>query len=234
MVDKIKAVLDKVLSVELSRNNESIFYKANIKLIMNSEIDFSLSEEYDKTSLHFQKDDDITVKLKTEECCYVFQEKCTYIKNGHLITLSVRSPHRLLREQNRKFVRASLERPITIFTVEKNEKKTIAELTANNFSIQINTFKTIDISGGGLAFYSNSYIKPGAYIIINLDFISLDNDKCRQKAKVMRCSKVKNSKDLYSIGTEFIDIAFPVREKINRFVFSQIRKNAKKKAEQKT
>ncbi|WP_196593589.1 flagellar brake protein [Pectinatus sottacetonis] len=229
MADKIKDILKKVLSVEIADNTNQFYYKAKIKLIMNSEIDFEILRIYDKNKLPFKENDFVTVKLKTEECCYSFEGKCTYIKKGYFFTLSVTYPRNLQREQNREFVRTSIDKELTLFLVCRDENRRKVEMPPNSFSIKLNNVKSVDISGGGMAFYNNIYIKPGTDVVIDLQFVAPELGDLRQKATILRCNKVENNKELYMTAAEFMDIPFAVQERINKFVFTQIRKKAQEK-----
>ncbi|MDQ0203278.1 flagellar brake protein [Pectinatus haikarae] len=238
MGNKISDILENTLGVEVAyADDREISYLADIKLVMKSEIDFMItktctSEECDVQKIPFKKDDDVLVILKTKECCYSYQGKCTYIKVGRFFTLSVNYPVSVFREQKREFVRISINKDILLFVVAQNKQQMgTGRLLKNDFSINTRRVKSFDISGGGIAFYDTEAIAPKTNVLIDLAFIAPDLDGCRQTAQVLRCNKVKENDGLYLIGAQFVDPSFIVQQKINRFVFAQIREQAKKKKE---
>ena len=89
MEKKISDILEATTGVEVAcANDRRISYLARIKLVMNSEIDFTLVKTVSGKACNvkevpFKKDDDILVIFKTADCCYSYQEKSTYKKMRH-------------------------------------------------------------------------------------------------------------------------------------------------------
>lgn len=235
MEKKISDILEATTGVEVAcANDKRISYLAKIKLVMNSEIDFTLvktgsGKTCNVKEVPFKKDDDILVILKTADCCYSYQEKCTYIKMGHSFTLSVKHPTVLRREQKREFVRTPISKDILIFIVAQNKRQECEQLLQNGFSINTRQVKSFDVSGGGIAFYDNAAIGTKTNLLVNLSFIAPELNDFHQPAEVLRCTKVKENEELYLIGARFVELSFMTQQKINRFVFAQIRERTRKK-----
>lgn len=224
----IKEILEKALKVELRAvSGTRKYFEAKIEVIMNNEIDFVLAQ--DKINeLPFKKNDSVFVRINTKKEVYTFIEKCSYINEGKRITVGLKFPTKINKEQQREFVRANMERDIIVLLVDKDENREIESLI-KNFSIDLHKVKTIDISGGGLAFYSDIFMVPGLSIMIDMEFALPKLRHYRQKAEVIRCKEVNEKYGKYMIAVTFTDMSFAVQERINHFVFRQMRENRNQK-----
>ncbi|WP_196593597.1 flagellar brake protein [Pectinatus sottacetonis] len=221
MADNIKNILQKVLSVELRpEHRQEKVYKAKIELIMNSEVDFVLA--MDNNENFFKKGEYVIGSLKMENCCYNFKERCIGIHKGQFFTLSIDYPKNMHRKQNREFVRVDIDRDILIFVIDKEEKRNINSL-AKSMDVKVTNVKSIDISGGGLAFYNKNSLEINTEIVIDMEFISPKLKDRRQRAEVLRCTKINAKKGKYLVAVKFIGTSFAVQENINHYVFDKIR-----------
>ncbi|MBF0557299.1 MAG: PilZ domain-containing protein [Nitrospirae bacterium] len=79
---------------------------------------------------------------------------------------------------------------------------------------------TMDMSAGGLQFFSNVYCRENSYVDITLYFKKTDPpfDSLTVRAKVMRTVQVENSQH-YNIGVQYVDINQKARTHIERYIF---------------
>ncbi len=226
-----KNVVKKAVSVLLSYpDKREEGFSAQVKLIMNSEIDFSISKErYD--FIPFRTGDQINVVLKNVDCCYSYTGKCNYLKNkAREVVLSISFPGRFAREQNRMYIRAKLMADMTVFSLNHNVDTTQTQGHPQHFSVESEQVKTVDISAGGVSFLAARPFEKDQNVIVFLEGIDRRLGNLRQLSSVVRCQKTK---DGYITAVQFIDLPFAAQEELNHFVFDVIREEAKKRAAEK-
>lgn len=236
MENIITRVLNQTIGVEIApADSRERIYIGSIKLVMNSEIDFLLtqtgdSKKYDANKIPFKEGKLVYVLLKTRDGCYSYEQECTYVKKTiRYATLSVKYPVSLTREQKRAFVRTPINAKIVIFSIANNKEQEKNSIVLNGVCINTRKVRGIDIGGGGIAFFDSVYSESGSSVLIDFSFVSPDLSDYKQSAQILRCVKISQKEEKYFIGARFIDPPFLVQQKLNKFVFAKIRERAKMK-----
>lgn len=126
-------------------------------------------------------------------------------------------PDTVERYQNREFVRVHVSMPIKIRMMD--EEGSWGSLTKTT---------TVDISGGGLAFYWPKRVKEGTSVSIeinNLPEIGTLSLMC----VVAQCRAIeKDDAANYLIGVRMLNLTRPIRNKLIKFIFDIQRQNLAK------
>lgn len=243
MRNKISDILHQTVGVEISSvNNKNISYSAQVNLIMRTEIDFSLiknnkSEEFVPADVPIVEDDMLVVVLKTPECRYKYVEKCTFVKKTpRTCIISIRCPVSLSREQKRGYVRVPISETILISDMSDEKKQAVQNTVPEDKDknqkdplLNPRQVKSSNLSGGGIAFYSRDLIEAQTIVLVDLGFIAPNLKGTQQQARVLRCLPVKDRKNIYIVSAQFIKPSFVAQQRINNYVFAQIREETRRK-----
>ncbi|NPV92031.1 MAG: hypothetical protein HPY50_14790 [Firmicutes bacterium] len=128
----------------------------------------------------------------------------------------VRLPTEAVKRQRRSWVRVPASLRISYTTVK--DKVIDDELFLET--------STIDVSGGGLLFYSDRGYRPGESMRI---ILHLPKRPLEVKARVIRSTIIPDQQPrLYQTGVEFIDIRERQRDRVMKYIFEQQRMLIKK------
>ncbi len=86
--------------------------------------------------------------------------------------------------------------------------------------------REVNISGGGLCFFSNDMLNVGEKLLIKT-FLPTYSHIIRVKCEVVRAIQVENG---YEIAVKFFDLDEITRDKIIRYIFARQRKTLNKKS----
>lgn len=83
---------------------------------------------------------------------------------------------------------------------------------------------TMDISAGGVQFFSNVYLRENAIVEIVLNFKKTEPpfDPVTVKAKILRTVQVENS-NYYNVAAQYVDVDQKDRTQIERYIFMRQR-----------
>lgn len=175
--------------VELSREDEPKLYSATLQEINDYNL-LTTPPLRNGTYLTFKKGDKINCKYTDKDGTYKFETTFLLIKKDLYV---FQKPESMLRVQMREYVRFHLSLPV-IFN--DGDRGTIANL-----------------SSGGMLLISNTPLKPGDEILLNLEFTGI---KKPVSGQVIR----KINKDRF--GIEFLDISSFDRDLIMGYIFRKM------------
>lgn len=114
------------------------------------------------------------------------------------------------------------------FDSEDSKKKCLNELEQNKVTWYIGN--VIDISGGGISFYSEYKYEINSIAVIRIPVISDENGKNKEFSLRIIYSqrKLEASHTLYDIRGEYINMDNKSRELLVRYIFEEQRKRMKK------
>ena len=87
----------------------------------------------------------------------------------------------------------------------------------------------VDISGGGLRFFSSQHYEPGSMIYISYH-LGADGVKKEYElvGKVLSAEELEKRPGTFEHRVQYVDINEGVREEIIKYIFEEERKNRKK------
>ncbi len=141
---------------------------------------------------------------------YSFRAVYEQIKNIPLPTWVVQIPPTMIKCQERRFVRVTINLPIRVNI--SNPDGSIGKVYRTH---------TIDISGNGLAFLVSENIPVRTKLIIETDLIP-SVGIISTFAVVRRCIVQKNKLN-YLVGVEFVDFSRQTQNKLIRYLFTKQR-----------
>ncbi|MGH7233472.1 MAG: flagellar brake protein [Nitrospiraceae bacterium] len=108
-----------------------------------------------------------------------------------------------MSRDRRNFYRIRTVLPVTIRREQDEDEAPLAPMS-------------IDISGGGIGFHTNSQYEPGD--ILALTIAVSENELIRAKARVVSRRRLEHENDGLHIGAAFIEISQGHREALIRYV----------------
>jgi len=199
---------------------EDGYYKSIIQDISEDTIYISIPASGSKY-LPLNYNDKITVFYFNGEKIFKFKTIVTGRKIDKILLIALKKPQKMNRIQRRNFVRISLI--LKTYAALIDSKRDLEEICCGNkCNTQFDFFEAdiVDISGGGLKISTKKEIDFEEEIIVNIPF---DNENIAIKGKIIRKQK---EKEKYTYGVKFLDIDVLTREKIIKFIFSKMRKQA--------
>ncbi len=165
-------------------------------------------------------------------------------KQNNMYFLAAKLISDLVKDQRRQYFRLEKSRPLNYHKLIEEEKKIIVALATNKFDDDIDRrnmmvrLKTIEpeqnegsmvnISGGGIKFYSNEELAKGDFIRITLLLDDADAAPYDLFAKIIASESLPDRALKNSHRAEFINMSKEVREKIVRYIFNEERKQRQK------
>lgn len=130
-------------------------------------------------------------------------------------------PKTVERFQNREYVRVRADMPINIQIVD-----------AERGVLPVETTRTINLSGGGVAFIYKRSVPVGSQVTLEINNLP-DIGILRVMGMVMRCSEIELPKEgrAYQIGTKMMDLPRPIRNRLIKYIFELQRKDLAKGVE---
>lgn len=160
--------------------------------------------------LLLREEEEIKVKKVEESAIYVFLGRViSRLKNDNVPLYKIEVSSEYERIQRRNYVRISIVLPLK-YRLEQEKRDFIST-------------KTVDISGGGLMFVSDTDLLPNEILDLKLRLFGKDLEA---KGKVIRTYKFLDSKanvQKVRVCAEFAQIREQDREKIISFIFKKIR-----------
>lgn len=202
--------INQPVEIEIKESGYEGSYRSRVEGINNDSL--VLGAPYkDGEVVHLPRGTEVTITFYDQTAVYFVDCLIMSYNMGYVPTLVLGSPINSKRVQRRNFVRLDTKVPLNYVLLDENMKP-----LSENFSAT-----TIDISGGGLMFATESEIKQGDF----LELIFYLNKETTVSAigKAMRVIddvRVKNKK---SVGVEFTLIEERERDKIIRYIFNQQR-----------
>ena len=161
--------------------------------------------------VHLPRGTEVTVSYFDQVAVYFVECLVMSYNLGHVPTVVLGSPINAKRIQRRNFVRLDTRIPMRYMELDDNMQPLSEELTAT----------TVDISGGGLMFTTNSPVEQGKTLEVRVCFD--DGTILTAVGKAVRVIDNVSGKDKKSVGVEFTLIEERERDKIIRFIFHQQR-----------
>ena len=163
-----------------------------------------------------RRDTPITINFMLSGANHVFEATILERIREPLPVFVVKMPSEAKKKQRRSWVRVPASMKISYTTVK--DKSIIDELYLEA--------QTIDISGGGLLFYSDRGYRPGERMKV---ILHLPKRPLEIRAKVVRSMLIPDQQPrLYQTGVEFTDIRERQRDRVMKYVFEQQRMLIKK------
>lgn len=153
-----------------------------------------------------------------DQCRFRFFSKYRGKEMREIPVWRISKPTEVERFQNREFVRVRVDLPINIQVVDPDEGLRPVETT-----------RTINMSGSGIAFVYKKRIPEGTQVTLEI-FNLPDMGTLRVMGKVMRCSEIELPKSgkVFQIGTKMMDLPRPIRNRLIKFIFEIQRKELSK------
>ncbi len=117
--------------------------------------------------------------------------------------LFVKTPNYVRRIQRRNFVRLKI-------TLEGKYKRSTAEFW--------HSFKTIDVSAGGMSFLTEEHLLDSEIILVDLEFEE-DLELKEQLTKIVRRIEKNRADNLLIYAAQFLDIESEIQDEIVRYIF---------------
>ncbi len=142
--------------------------------------------------------------------------------------LYLRHPGKLIRDQARSFSRMEVHFAFSYYHIPRNQFNSIEidtnlERCANR---PVFMGESIDISGGGLAFFTRHYIKKGDFLYLNFQQLSEEHSEPVLSEVVYQGTD--NERKCYIIRAKSFNINESAQDTIMRFIYQMQRKAARR------
>ncbi len=196
-------------NLEVATGSKQDYYKTIVQEVGRQSITIGLPM-LNAQGLLLREGEKLQIRKVEEDAIYLFTGRVTSrMKNDNVPLYGLQISQDYKRIQRRNYVRIS-----SILPLEYRIKQEDSEFISTN---------TVDISGGGMKFVSDTGLQPGDLLEVKLQ---LDNQDIRARGKVIRTEKFKDKKDNMQklfICLEFVQIKEMDREKIISYIFKKIR-----------
>ncbi len=106
----------------------------------------------------------------------------------------------------------------------EQEKKECEELL-NRIKKEWLTNEVVDISGGGIGFYTNVRYENGSSVAVEIPILhKIQSKPFEADVNIIRTEKVIDKSNMYKVSAEFIELDSDTREILVRYVFDEQRK----------
>ena len=186
-------------------------YESRIVKIGSQRMLVSAPKDRTGEALAIQPMSDFKGLIVEKTCRYVFSTTFEEQKDeGSLSYWSVKMPEKIIRYQNRGYVRVKANLELIIRLVD--EEGTIGDPMK---------VPMVDLSGGGLCFVMNRSVAPGVQVGMELRNIP-EIGTLEVMGRVVRCMAIDTSAKypIYHVGVVFGDLPRAVTNKIVRYLFT--------------
>lgn len=151
---------------------------------------------------------------------------------GNVRVVRVRLTGDLKKYERRQFFRFETTVDIRYLLLTAENMSEFKEAVKNNSLLQMQGFKdgtTLDISGGGMRFYSKETLPENGMVIVHMK-VEIDGRKKDYTflGKVLYCERHRDKREIYIHRTQFVDFKQDVREELVQYIFKCQRDRLKK------
>lgn len=151
---------------------------------------------------------------------------------GNVRVVRVRLTSDLKKYERRQFFRFETTVDIRYLLLTAANTAEFKEAVKKNNLLQMQGFKdgtTLDISGGGIRFYSKEMIPESSMVIVHME-VEIDGQKKNHifLGKVLYCERHRDKREIYIHRTQFVDYKQDVREELVQYIFKCQRDRLKK------
>lgn len=151
---------------------------------------------------------------------------------GNVRVVRVRLTGDLKKYERRQFFRFETTVDIRYLLLTAENMAEFKEAVKKNNLLQMQGFKdgtTLDISGGGMRFYSKETLPENGMVIVHME-VEIDERKKDYifLGKVLYCERHRDKREIYIHRTQFVDFKQDVREELVQYIFKCQRDRLKK------
>lgn len=165
----------------------------------------------------------------------IYTAEFTVVKpytEGNFRVVSVRLSSELKKYERRQFFRFETTVDIRYLLLTAENTPAFKEAVKANNLLQMQGFKggtTIDISGGGVRFYSKESLPEGGMLIVHME-VEVEGRKKDHVfvGKVLYSERHSVNRDIYIHRAQFVDFKQDVREELVQYIFKCQRDRLKK------
>lgn len=151
---------------------------------------------------------------------------------GNVRVVRVRLTGDLKKYERRQFFRFETTMDIRYLLLTAANMAEFKEAVKNNNLLQMQGFEggtTLDISGGGIRFYSKEMLPENSMVIVHMK-VEMDGQKKDHVflGKVLYSERHRDNRDIYIHRIQFVDYKQDVREELVQYIFKCQRDRLKK------
>lgn len=221
IVETADAILKIGQRVEFYVNDEEEKYTSRIEDIKGDELIVAMPVDRKRRPIIPQEGEKLYGLAVGDQCRFRFFTRYHGKEMREIAVWRISKPKTLERFQNREFVRIRADLPVYIHVVDPE-----------NGILPLETTRTINISGGGMAFMYRKRLPIGTQVTLemfNLPKIGV----LRVMSTVMRCSEIELPKEgrIFQIGAKMMDLPRTIRNCLVKYIFDLQRKDLAKGVE---
>ncbi len=151
---------------------------------------------------------------------------------GNVRVVRVRLISDLMKYERRQFFRFETTMDIRYLLLTAENTAEFKEAVKKNNLLQMQGFKggtTMDISGGGIRFYSKELLSEGGMTIVHME-VEVEGQKKNHTflGKVLYSERHRDNRDIYIHRIQFVDYKQDIREELVQYIFKCQRDRLKK------